>query len=260
MKPLAARTMIRYWLVSGGINTLGLAFAGYRHRWWLLALHAVLLAVAAHQIAEWVSAARRVRTMAAAMAVQAPPQVMFGAPPPLASSRSMQAYFASSRTSADRTSPTAVPAEVPILAKRFAMWSPAGVAGYFPGARFRSLVIGYGSVDSGFGLEATAECVMPIDETIEQRHVAPEWYCSCGFYSWGLHVPVADRRWTLDLPYVALLVELSGKVIEHERGFRAQHQRVVEIQVLPGDPLHANQRLREDMSAALGVGITRYSP
>jgi len=29
------------------------------------------------------------------------------------------------------------------------------------------------------------------------------------------------------------LVELSGVVVEHERGYRAQHQRVVEVQVPP---------------------------
>jgi hypothetical protein len=43
----------------------------------------------------------------------------------------------------------------------------------------------------------------------------------------GIPHPYSDR------PHVDLLVELSGRVIEHETGYRAQHQRVIECRVPP---------------------------
>ena len=56
-------------------------------------------------------------------------------------------------------------------------------------------------------------------------HDAPDADCSCGFYA------VADdtQLWRLgaDEPELAVLdVELAGRVIEHDHGYRASHQRV----------------------------------
>jgi len=55
---------------------------------------------------------------------------------------------------------------------------------------------------------------------------APGIGCSCGWYA----VP-ADQPAQHDVTTVDLLVELAGRVIEHEAGYRASHQRVVECRL-----------------------------
>lgn len=60
-----------------------------------------------------------------------------------------------------------------------------------------------------------------------ERHDAPSLGCACGFYA----LPSDIEPWDEGSDYVTLLVELSGTVIEHEKGYRAQHQRVVECQI-----------------------------
>lgn len=70
-----------------------------------------------------------------------------------------------------------------------------------------------------FSVDADAECLM-------FRHKAPRTQCSCGFYA----VP-SDELCYPTIGGVRLLVELSGVVIEHEEGYRAQHQRILECQI-----------------------------
>lgn len=70
-----------------------------------------------------------------------------------------------------------------------------------------------------------------IEETKpDAQHRAPDPDCSCGFYA----VP-ADKLPEYAGAYgdqtILLLVELSGRVIEHEAGYRAEHQRVVEARI-----------------------------
>jgi hypothetical protein len=61
-----------------------------------------------------------------------------------------------------------------------------------------------------------------------EAHEAPGESCQCGFYAFrpdaplGLHLEPRAGQWLLD-------VRLSGKVVVHEHGYRAQHQRVVGI-------------------------------
>lgn len=59
-------------------------------------------------------------------------------------------------------------------------------------------------------------------------HEAPAVSCSCGFYA----VP-ADKLGEHEYNGVALQVELSGRVIEHELGYRAEHQRVIQVTAPP---------------------------
>ncbi|HVE28357.1 MAG TPA: hypothetical protein VNC22_23275 [Sporichthya sp.] len=66
---------------------------------------------------------------------------------------------------------------------------------------------------------------------VSKNHDAPDPDCQCGFYA----VPADVDAWH-SMGTVDLLVELSGKVIEHERGYRAQHQRIVQMYV-PRCPL-----------------------
>jgi len=82
-----------------------------------------------------------------------------------------------------------------------------------------------------FGIDADAMCraggSYPWGTTL--NHKAPHVDCSCGFYALPTDLPP-----TYNSPsYVNLMVELSGTVIECERGYRAEHQRVVECQVGP---------------------------
>lgn len=73
-----------------------------------------------------------------------------------------------------------------------------------------------------FGVVATAAC------GAGQRHPAPEITCGCGFYSVPLDQELFNRART-DL--FEALVELSGTVIEHTGGFRAYHQRILELRM-----------------------------
>jgi hypothetical protein len=75
-----------------------------------------------------------------------------------------------------------------------------------------------------YGAVAKAEC------PFGRGHDAPEPACTCGFYA----VETDDELWRLgcDEPDLAVLeVELSGRVIEHEHGYRASHQRVRAIRM-----------------------------
>lgn len=66
------------------------------------------------------------------------------------------------------------------------------------------------------------------DATCGSGHKAPRWDCSCGFYA----VP-ADKlpRFQYGRAAVVLLVELSGEIIIHDDGYRAEHQRILEVHV-----------------------------
>ena len=85
----------------------------------------------------------------------------------------------------------------------------------------------------GFGVDATATCkvVSPLGGVYLARdpHTAPGLDCSCGFHA----LPPDVEPWGAGPDLVTLMVELSGTVVEHERGYRAEHQRVVEVQIPP---------------------------
>ena len=76
-----------------------------------------------------------------------------------------------------------------------------------------------------YDVEAAAVCQLGMD------HRAPAWSCTCGFYvmpdedalveTWG---DARQAHWAL------LKVEICGRVVEHERGWRAARQVVVEAQ------------------------------
>lgn len=83
----------------------------------------------------------------------------------------------------------------------------------------------------GLEKEAFAKC------NLNNLHFAPNQDCSCGFYSCkdisSLH-PFSPFYWDRNsAPMVLLEVELYGKVIEHERGYRAQYQRVMKVYLSP---------------------------
>jgi len=118
-----------------------------------------------------------------------------------------------------------VQSDTPILAKRSAYLSLN-----------QRMDIPFGTVTGkgGFGVIAQATCQVGSDpygrvKAGHPRKTAPELKCECGYYA----VPMDGLSNYDNAKTVTLLVELSGKVIEHEAGYRAQFQRVVECQVAP---------------------------
>lgn len=120
-----------------------------------------------------------------------------------------------------------VESDMPILAHR-----AAGLTVMPTSAPFMT-VSGKGS----FGVDTEAHCAAQryydvkygSDRSRKDRHKAPGVNCECGLYA----LPT-DLAPTYEGPsYVTLMVELSGTVIECERGYRAEHQRVIECQIPP---------------------------
>lgn len=121
-----------------------------------------------------------------------------------------------------------VESDMPILAHRVAR------------LRFDGTDKPFGPLHYGkpFGRDAKARCeqsdpygmsfaAFGIRPSVPQRHKAPSLGCNCGYYA----LPSDLNAWEEGHDYVTLMVELSGTVIEHEKGYRASHQRVVECQI-----------------------------
>ncbi len=80
-----------------------------------------------------------------------------------------------------------------------------------------------------YGVEARAECTMAMRFAVE--HHAPEPLCQCGFYAYKPSHGALSELFLFPMA-VALDVELSGRVIVHEYGYRAEHQRVMRATLL----------------------------
>jgi len=131
--------------------------------------------------------------------------------------------------------------EMPILAHRAARLSHAR-----GGMTFAALNRKAGDKPVTFTADEDATCRCGFDDPVGlsylslsttvanlmaggSRHsVVPAVNGRCGWYAVPSDVDAWHEPNTVDL-----LVELSGRVIEHEKGYRAEHQRVVEIR-LPG--------------------------
>jgi hypothetical protein len=93
-------------------------------------------------------------------------------------------------------------------------------------------------------------------------HRVPGEGCSCGFYAMKelgaqlrhavtMSVHAADRTGMKEV-FVLGRVELAGKVIEHELGYRAERARIVEL-----IPLRGQERTVEAIAQRAGVGVGR---
>jgi hypothetical protein len=77
----------------------------------------------------------------------------------------------------------------------------------------------------------------PAGRPQDSAHAAPLEGCTCGFYATKKPVAIDPTVGFRSTPGTGLImgkVALSGKVIEHERGYRAEKARVVELYALPG--------------------------
>ena len=93
---------------------------------------------------------------------------------------------------------------------------------------------------------------------VDPEHV-PGWSCTCGFYATKYLPPVIKSIFLGDLPpredgvelgWIFGRVELAGKIIEHEFGYRAQRARIAEL-----NPLEGDERNSYHLAALLGLPI-----
>jgi hypothetical protein len=101
-----------------------------------------------------------------------------------------------------------------------------------------------------------AECGRPNVEPFVRisSHESPAEGCSCGIYAVKELPYVAPVTWALrtgSAVYLLGTVELAGKVIEHDRGYRAERARVLEILPAPGQ-----ESLAEHVAAAYGARVS----
>ena len=100
----------------------------------------------------------------------------------------------------------------------------------------------------------------PIDERRTGKHRAPDPGCTCGLYAWKpdaappeiesvtCYDAPGERLWVVTIP---VIVELAGRVIEHERGFRAEKIRIVERR--PNRALDLDRSLHAEMLEQVGL-------
>jgi hypothetical protein len=79
---------------------------------------------------------------------------------------------------------------------------------------------------------ATADCSRtpghPGNPTI-RPHSAPGEECSCGFYAYNTYTAALQHAVGTPGPSVVGSIELSGRVLVHELGYRAERARVVKV-------------------------------
>ena len=118
----------------------------------------------------------------------------------------------------------------------------------------------FGPVPSRIAIAFTQLGVGPDQLAAFDRHAAPDEACGCGFYAFNKLDPdlfdvVAHHASTLapDAPEEHVIigrVELAGKVIEHERGYRAERARIVEL-----IPVRGSNAPVRDLARRLGLGL-----
>jgi hypothetical protein len=91
-------------------------------------------------------------------------------------------------------------------------------------------------------------------------HVAPDEDCTCGFYAVNctrllappIHTSVSGLHQGIEFGTVLGRVELAGKIIEHEYGYRAERARIAEL-----IPIRGTERTVMRLGARLGLPIGR---
>jgi hypothetical protein len=90
---------------------------------------------------------------------------------------------------------------------------------------------------------------------VDPEHV-PGWGCTCGFYATKDLAAFRMFPILMDLPHADGVgwifgrVELAGKIIEHDYGYRAQRARIVEL-----NPVEGDERNGFHLAAFLGLPI-----
>jgi hypothetical protein len=230
--------------IQAGIVVTSVAIPG--NQWWLLALQAIPAFLTGHYLYCYAKETRHGsnrRTQADHPDPQALGEADITLGPVLAGGT-----FASYRTGTStgittaelNAAPTSaidtVQEDMPILAHRAARLQP-GRGGMTFASINKSQFHGY--ITFGVDADATCHCRAEYPSSMSgwmlsghpypaNHKIVPDLHGDCGWYA----VPSDMDAWHAPNT-VDLLVELSGRVIEHEQGYRAEHQRVIEIR-LPG--------------------------
>jgi hypothetical protein len=93
-------------------------------------------------------------------------------------------------------------------------------------------------------------------DPVDPEHV-PGWSCTCGFYATKnlpqfpkVFVDLPPGEGGVELGWTFGRVELAGKIIEHDYGYRAQRARIAEL-----NPLEGDERNSSYLAAFLGLPI-----
>jgi hypothetical protein len=100
-------------------------------------------------------------------------------------------------------------------------------------------------------------------DPVDLEHV-PGWSCTCGFYATKTLAPLpttfhaVTAALAMDPPFedgvergwIFGRVELAGKIIEHDYGYRAQRARIAEL-----NPVEGDERNNSRLAALLGLPI-----
>jgi hypothetical protein len=90
-------------------------------------------------------------------------------------------------------------------------------------------------------------------------HIAPDEGCKCGFYAAReplllteliRHILLRSERRLAAFGIVLGRVELAGKVIEHEDGYRAERVRITEL-----NPIRGTEQSVMQLAGRLGLGL-----
>ena len=104
-------------------------------------------------------------------------------------------------------------------------------------------------------------------DPVDPGHV-PGWQCTCGFYATRNRSTLEDALFFLvhafaegrdDSGWILGRVELAGKIIEHDDGYRAQRARIVELIPIEGDESNG-MRLAALLGVALGDPVAVGAP
>lgn len=95
-----------------------------------------------------------------------------------------------------------------------------------------------------------ASCQMLELEVIDDEHRVPDEHCSCGFYSVKELSTLRQMFSYRASVHVLGRIELAGKIIEHEVGYRAERARIVEL-----IPWRGTEGIVGRLAACLGVGM-----
>lgn len=110
---------------------------------------------------------------------------------------------------------------------------PDTIVGYKWGSfkiKDKTLLIAGAHDDRGYGVEAEAKCQKGMFSYSRGDGCTelPGEACACGFYAYDKDNYMREHTYGKEL---LLEVELYGRVVVHERGMRASHQRVLKITV-----------------------------
>lgn len=123
--------------------------------------------------------------------------------------------------------------------------SPGSLADTGRGERHQSVLVGTGyyavhfpeayagCLSDGFNFMCTQDDPVWIERSRRDKHKSPNENCSCGFYARNVQTTLFPQG-----GLAILKVELAGKILAAQWGYRAEWQRILEVWINPQDLEH----------------------